>query len=92
MNLEQVDLVKVDDLINYGMKASGFLETRADDRMNRYDIFITFDDIEVATTVTKSNLKSTVSSRSYVQMRVTDSVEEDFKEFENLVLSSLAAD
>lgn len=74
------------------MKASGFLETRTDDRMNRYDIFITFDDIEVATTVTKSNLKSTVSSRSYVQMRVTDSVEGDFKEFENLVLSSLAAD
>lgn len=92
MNLEQVDLVKVDDLINYGMKASGFLETRTDDRINCYDIFITFDDIEVATTVTKSNLKSTVSSRSYVQMRVTDSVEEDFKEFENLVLSSLAAD
>ena len=92
LSLEQVDLVKVDDLLNHGTKASGFLETRTDDRMNRYDIFITFDDIEVATTVTKSNLKSTVSSRSYVQMRVTDSVEEDFKEFEKLVLSALVVD
>ena len=88
MNLEQVDLVKVDDLINYGMKASGFLETRTDDRMNHYEIFINFDDVEIAATVVKSNLKSTVSSRSYVQMRVTDTVEEDLKEFENLVLSA----
>lgn len=92
MSLEQVDLVKVDDLLNHGMKASGFLETRSDDRMNRYEIFITYEDVEVTSTVTRSNLKSTVSSRSYIQLRVTDSIEEDFKEFEKLVLDSLVAD
>ena len=90
MSLEQVDLVKVDDLLNPSMKASGLLETRSNDRMNHYEIFINFDDVEVTSIVTRSNSRSTVSSRSYIQMRVTDNVEEDFKEFENLVLSSLA--
>lgn len=92
MNLEQVDLVKVDDLLNPSMKASGFLETRSDDRMNRYEIFINFDEVEVFATVTKSNSKSTVSSRSYIQMHVTDALEEDFKEFERLVLDTLVTD
>lgn len=87
-NLKQVDLVNVEDLISQSMKASGFLETRSNDRMNRYEIFITFDEVEVATTVTKSNASSTISSRSHIRMHVTDSVESDFDEFEKIVLSA----
>lgn len=87
-SLKQVDLVNVDDLISQSMKASGFLETRSNDRMNRYEIFITFDEVEVATTVTKFNASSTISSRSHIRMHVTDSVESDFDEFEKIVLSA----
>lgn len=91
-SLEQVDLVNVDDLISQSMNASGFLETRSFDRMNRYDIFITFDEVEVATTVTKFNSTSTISARSHIRMHVTDSVESDFKEFEKLVLDARIAE
>lgn len=87
-SLKQVDLVNVDDLISQSVKASGFLETRSNDRMNRYEIFITFDEVEVATTVTKFNASSTISSRSHIRMHVTDSVESDFDEFEKIVLSA----
>lgn len=87
-SLEQVDLVKVEDLISQSMKASGFLETRSNDRMNRYEIFITFDEVEVATTITKFNSSSTISSRSHIRMHVTDNVKSDFKEFEKLVLDT----
>ena len=88
MSLESVDNVKVDNLISQSMNASGFLETRSFDRMNRYDIFITYDDVEVATTITKFNSSSTISSRSHIRMHVTDNVESDFKEFEKLVLDT----
>lgn len=87
-NLKQVDLVKVEDLISQSMKASGFVETRSNDRMNRYEIFITFDEVEVATTITKFNSSSTISSRSHIRMHVTDNVKSDFKEFEKLVLDT----
>ena len=88
MSLESVDNVKVDNLISQSMNASGFLETRSFDRMNRYDIFITYDDVEVAATITKFNSSSTISSRSHIRMHVTDNVESDFKEFEKLVLDT----
>lgn len=88
MSLESVDNVKVDNLISQSMNASGFLETRSFDRMNRYDIFITYDDVEVATTITKFNSSSTISSRSHIRMHVTDNVKSDFKEFEKLVLDT----
>lgn len=88
MSLESVDNVKVDNLISRSMNASGFLETRSNDRINRYEIFITFDEVEVATTVTKFNASSTISSRSHIRMHVTDNVESDFKEFEKLVLDT----
>ena len=88
MSLESVDNVKVDNLISQSMNASGFLETRSFDRMNRYDIFITYDDVEVAATITKFNSSSTISSRSHIRMHVTDNVESDFEEFEKLVLDT----
>lgn len=92
MSLEQVENLKVNDLLNYGMKASGFLETRSFNQVNRYEIFIDFDEAELLSIVTRSNSRSTVSSRSYIQLRVTESIEEDFKEFEQLVLRSRIAD
>ncbi len=85
MNLENVKVVKVNDLIDASMKTAGFIETNSFDRINQYEIYATFDRIEINASILSSDDESTISSRSNVNLNVTDTIELDFKKFEKLV-------
>lgn len=85
MNLENVKIVEVNDLINANMKTVGFIETNSFDRINQYEIYVEFDEIEITTDMIKSDDESVLSSSSNVRLRVTDEIESDFKKFEKLV-------
>lgn len=84
MSLENVKIVKVNDLIEYSKKTEGFVETNSFDRVNQYTIDVTFDEVEIAADLIRSD-DSAVSASSYVHVVVTDMIEEDFKTFEKLV-------
>lgn len=84
MRLENVKLVKVNNLIEYSKKTEGFVETNSFDRVNQYRIDVMFDAIEISAELIKFD-DSAVSSSSYVHVVVTDTIEEDFKTFEKLV-------
>lgn len=84
MSLENVKLVKVNNLIEYSKKTEGFVETNSFDRVNQYMIYVMFDEIEIAADLIRSD-DSAVSASSYVHVVVTDTIESDFKTFEKLV-------
>lgn len=84
MSLENVKIVKVNDLIEYSKKTEGFVETNSFDRVNQYMIYVMSDEIEIAADLIRSD-DSAVSASSYVHVVVTDAIESDFKTFEKLV-------
>ena len=84
MRLENVKLVKVNDLIEYSKKTSGFVETNSFDRVNQYRIDVTFDEVKITTDLIRLD-DSAISSSSHISLVVTDTIESDFKTFEKLV-------
>lgn len=84
MSLENVKIVEVDNLIEYEKKTVGFVETNSFDCVNRYEIYVTFDEVEITADFSNSD-DLVISSSSHVSLIVTDTIESNLKTFEKLV-------
>lgn len=87
MSLENVKIVEVDNLIEYEKKTVGSVETNSFDRINRYKIYVTFDEVEITADFSNSDDPDdpAISSSSHVSLIVTDTIESNLKTFEKLV-------